>query len=56
MNLVFEELPYSFDAFKPCIDARTMEIHYIKHHRAMRTLQSPSVLEYCEQESRRRNV
>ena len=34
MNLVFEELPYSFDALEPYIDARTMEIHYTKHHRA----------------------
>lgn len=34
MNLVFEDLPYSFDALEPYIDARTMEIHYTKHHRA----------------------
>jgi superoxide dismutase, Fe-Mn family len=34
MNLVFEELPYSFDVLEPYIDARTMEIHYTKHHRA----------------------
>lgn len=25
-------LPYSFDAMAPYIDARTMEIHYTKHH------------------------
>jgi superoxide dismutase, Fe-Mn family len=25
-------LPYSFDALEPYIDARTMEIHYTKHH------------------------
>ncbi len=25
-------LGYSFDAFEPAIDARTMEIHYTKHH------------------------
>ncbi|MBN1339371.1 MAG: superoxide dismutase [Bacteroidales bacterium] len=30
----FEDLPYSFDALEPHIDARTMEIHYTKHHRA----------------------
>ncbi len=26
------KLPYSYDALKPHIDARTMEIHYSKHH------------------------
>ena len=26
------ELPYSYDALEPHIDARTMEIHYTKHH------------------------
>jgi len=28
------QLPYSFDAFEPHIDAKTMEIHYTKHHQA----------------------
>jgi Fe-Mn family superoxide dismutase len=27
------ELPYSFDALEPYIDARTMEIHHGRHHR-----------------------
>lgn len=26
------ELPYSFDALEPHIDAKTMEVHYSKHH------------------------
>lgn len=26
------ELPYLFDALEPYIDARTMELHYLKHH------------------------
>jgi Fe-Mn family superoxide dismutase len=26
------KLPYAFDALEPHIDARTMEIHYSKHH------------------------
>lgn len=28
------QLPYSFEALEPHIDAKTMEIHYTKHHRA----------------------
>jgi len=32
--LVFEPLPYAYDALEPYIDAQTMEIHYGKHHQA----------------------
>jgi superoxide dismutase, Fe-Mn family len=32
--LEFPALPFSYDALEPYIDARTMEIHYDKHHRA----------------------
>ena len=32
--LVFEPLPYAYDALEPYIDAKTMEIHYGKHHQA----------------------
>src|SRR6185437_8676310 len=28
------KLPYDFDALEPHIDAKTMEIHYTKHHQA----------------------
>src|ERR1700691_1132195 len=28
------KLPYSYDALAPHIDAKTMEIHYTKHHQA----------------------
>jgi len=31
--LVFPTLPFAYDALEPYIDARTMEIHYDKHHR-----------------------
>lgn len=30
----FAALPFAYDALEPYIDARTMEIHYDKHHRA----------------------
>jgi superoxide dismutase, Fe-Mn family len=30
--LAFDPLPYAYDALEPYIDARTMEIHYSKHH------------------------
>jgi len=32
MAFELPELPYAFDALEPHIDARTMEIHYGKHH------------------------
>ncbi len=31
---VLPNLPYAFDALEPYIDARTMEIHYTKHHQS----------------------
>lgn len=33
-GLLFPSLPYAYDALEPYIDARTMEIHYDRHHRA----------------------
>ncbi|HAP34445.1 MAG TPA: superoxide dismutase, partial [Bacteroidetes bacterium] len=30
-------LPFALDALEPYIDAKTMEIHYDKHHRAYYT-------------------
>ena len=32
-DLKFPDLPYSYDALEPYIDAQTMELHYTKHHR-----------------------
>ena len=32
MSFKLPELPYSYDALEPYIDARTMEIHHGKHH------------------------
>lgn len=34
MAFELPSLPYPFDALEPHIDARTMEIHYTKHHNA----------------------
>jgi Fe-Mn family superoxide dismutase len=31
---ILPRLPYAFDALEPHIDARTMEIHYTKHHQS----------------------
>ena len=33
MKHLFPELPYDFNALEPYLDARTVEIHYSKHHR-----------------------
>ncbi len=32
MSFQLPNLPYAYDALEPYIDARTMEIHYTKHH------------------------
>lgn len=32
MKFELPKLPYAYDALEPFIDARTMEIHYTKHH------------------------
>ncbi|MBL6731109.1 MAG: superoxide dismutase [Bacteroidia bacterium] len=32
MSFELPQLPYAYDALEPHIDARTMEIHYSKHH------------------------
>ncbi len=37
IETVFPELPYAYNALEPVIDAKTMEIHYSKHHKAYHT-------------------
>lgn len=32
MEYTLPKLPYAYDALEPYIDAKTMEIHYTKHH------------------------
>ena len=34
MKYELPKLTYAYDALEPYIDARTMEIHYTKHHNA----------------------
>ncbi len=34
MLYTLPKLPYAYDALEPYIDAKTMEIHYTKHHQA----------------------
>jgi len=34
MSFSLLELPYSYDSLEPHIDAKTMEIHFTKHHQA----------------------
>ncbi len=34
MKFRLPKLPYDYDALEPYIDAKTMEIHYTKHHQA----------------------
>ena len=37
IDSMFPDLPYAFNALEPTIDAKTMEIHYTKHHKAYYT-------------------
>jgi len=37
MSFQLPKLPYAYDALEPYIDARTMEIHYSKHHNGYTT-------------------
>ncbi len=34
MKYELPKLPYAYDALEPYIDAKTMEVHYTKHHQA----------------------
>ena len=42
------KLGYAFDALEPHIDARTMEIHYTKHHQAYITNANKALADYPE--------
>ena len=61
MSFKLPELNYSYDALEPHIDAKTMEIHYSKHHNGYTTnlnnaiegtdIQSQSIEEICKSEN-----
>ena len=43
MAFELPQLPYSYDALEPHIDARTMEIHHSKHHNAYTTILNAAI-------------
>ncbi|HWA64490.1 MAG TPA: superoxide dismutase [Candidatus Paceibacterota bacterium] len=48
MKYELPKLPYAYDALEPYIDARTMEIHYTKHHQAYIDKLNAAVEKYPE--------
>ncbi|MDX6916801.1 superoxide dismutase [Pectobacterium carotovorum] len=50
MSYVLPSLPYAFDALEPHFDARTMEIHYSKHHQTYVTNLNNAVADVGDQQ------
>ncbi|MBN3082846.1 superoxide dismutase [Pectobacterium polaris] len=50
MSYVLPSLPYAFDALEPHFDARTMEIHYSKHHQTYVTNLNNAVADAGDQQ------
>ena len=48
-------LPYNYDALEPHIDAKTMEIHYTKHHQTY-TNTLNAALEKCPQDVQNKDI
>ncbi len=48
MSFVLSNLPYSYDALEPHIDAKTMEIHHSKHHNAYVTNLNTAITKFPE--------
>ncbi len=49
------QLPYNFDALEPYIDAKTMEIHYTKHHQTY-TNNLNAALEKCSEDVQNKDI
>lgn len=45
-------LPYAFDALEPVIDAKTMEIHYTKHHQTYVDKLNEALMKYPDLEGK----
>lgn len=50
------ELPYSYDALEPYIDAETMEIHYTKHHKGYTDKLNNALEQYPDLQSKRLEI
>ena len=48
MTFILPELPYSYNALEPYIDAKTMEIHHDKHHAAYVTKLNEALAKHPE--------
>lgn len=52
MPFELPKLPYSFDALEPVVDAKTMEIHYGKHHAAYVAKLNDAIAKHPELENK----
>jgi Fe-Mn family superoxide dismutase len=52
MPFELPKLPYSYDALEPYIDAKTMEIHYTKHHQAYLDRLNAALKDYPDLQSK----
>ena len=52
MAYTLPDLPYAYDALEPHIDARTMEIHYSKHHQGYTNKLNAAIEGHADLESK----
>lgn len=52
MKYELPKLPYAYDALEPYIDAKTMEIHYTKHHQAYVNKLNEALAKHAELENK----
>ena len=48
MQYELPKLPYGYDALEPYIDAKTMELHYTKHHQTYVTKLNEALAKHPE--------